>query len=310
MRLFDLHCDTLMRCVNEDGNLQRNSFDIDLQRGTAHYERWIQVTAAYVPDGLSDTESWDIAVRMLDRLRAEAAASGGPVLIRTADELARAREERGMFVLPAVENGAAIGTDLRKIGQLAAYGVVYMTITWNGSNALGNGCGASDPRGLTPLGIQAVDELYRHGILPDVSHLNEAGFWDVARIANGRPFLATHSLSKAVCDHRRSLTDTQFCAVRDSGGLVGLNLCLDQLGGADLDRVAAHLDRYLSLGGERAVALGLDLDGTTLPSEWGGIAVADLLFERLSALGYNKSLLDNLFFENSYRFFEKSLTSA
>ncbi len=304
MRLFDLHCDTLMRCVNEHGSLYENGFDLDYRRGTALFEEWFQVMAAYVPDGLSEDTSYAMAERMLIQLRRERDA------LSQIDSSRSDVTSGGTFrMLAAVENGAAIGRDLRRIRMLADYGIVYMTLTWNGTNALGHGCMSHNQSGLTAFGKEVVRELYAYGIYPDVSHLNEAGFYDVFSLADGRPFLASHSLSKAVYDHPRSLTDAQFCAVRDSGGIVGLNVCHSQLGGADLSFAERHLDHFLSLGGEKTVALGLDLDGTPLPSEWQGITVVVRLYEYLEARGYPKLLLDRLFYKNSYSFFEKSLTS-
>ncbi len=310
MRLFDLHCDTLMRCVEQNSSLLDNTFDLDASRGLSVLKHWVQVTAAFVPDGISEEEAWKRALSMLTHLYKEAEQHEEIVVVDSAETLARARTEHRLFAIPAVENGAAIGTDLERIRRLSQYGVAYMTVTWNGSNALGNGCMSKDTNGLTDFGKQAVTALYDHRILPDVSHLNEKGFWDVLSVADGRPMLATHSLSKAVCAHPRGLTDAQFCAIRDSGGLVGLNLCLDQLGGEELACVVSHLEHFLALGGEKTVALGLDLDGTSLPPSWNGIDVVTQLYQVLCSYGYPTSLIKRLFYENSYSFFEKSLTSA
>ena len=180
-----------------------------------------------------------------------------------------------------------------------------MTLTWNHANALaGSHCDAP-AQGLTAQGCDFVRALYAHRMLPDVSHLSEAAAWDVVRLGLG-PVIASHANSRAVCAHTRNLSDDLFCAIRDSGGVVGLNLYTDFLGGADMDAVVRHIEHLLDLGGTETLALGGDLDGCdTLGGGVTGIQDYPKLYAALAARGYDEPLLSALFSGNWLRVLPK-----
>ena len=300
MKLFDLHCDTLTACEKQALSLHHNNLHWDYTRACRLFEESFQILAIYTEDGTNEKDAWDTLLRILTFLKSE-----NIPMVRTAHDLQTIRHGG----LLAVENGNVIGSDIDKIEQLAAFGVVYMTITWNDSNLIGNGCFASSKEGLSSYGRRVIPALYRAGILPDVSHLNEAGFWDVCELSENRPFIASHSDSYTVCPHPRNLTDDQFCEIVRRGGLVGINLCGDHLGGHSFEQIERHLVRYWELGGAGTLALGMDLDGMDLPEEWGGIDIAKRLYAYLLDRQYPQNLIDQLFYENSRNFFTKSLTS-
>ena len=97
----------------------------------------------------------------------------------------------------------------------------------------------------------------------------------------------------------------QFCEVKRRGGIVGLDLCAEHLGGLSIERFVAHLEHFLSLGGEQTVALGCDFDGIDLPPQYEGIRMLTRLYDRLLQRNYAESLIDDLFFDNAYRFFKR-----
>ena len=142
-------------------------------------------------------------------------------------------------------------------------------------------------------------------MLPDVSHLSEAAAWDTMRLGLG-PVIASHANSRSVCAHTRNLSDDLFCAIRDSGGVVGLNLYTDFLGGADMDAVVRHIEHLLDLGGAETLALGGDLDGCdTLGGGVTGIQDYPKLYAALAARGYDEPLLSALFADNWLRVLPK-----
>jgi len=300
MKLFDLHCDTATECEKQGVSLVSNSLDWDFLRASKLFSSSVQATAVYIPDDMNEEDAWSYALRVFSFI------DGQSVPIFKCDE---DFYEKPHGIVLAVENGKAIGDDLSRIAVLASMGVKYITVTWNGSNRLGHGALSGKTEGLTVFGKAAVAEMLRYGIYPDVSHLNEAGFWDVAKLSQGLPMLASHSDSMAVHAHPRNLTDDQFRAVRDSGGLVGLNLCKEHLGCHSFEQFERHFVKYLELDGENTVALGMDLDGTPVPKTWHGVEVAVRLYDRLLSKGYAQALVDALFYENSLAFFTKSLTS-
>ncbi len=303
MRLFDLHCDTLYECYCKGESIVSNSGHLDLERGQ-RYQPWCQVFAVWVPDTVRGEPAWQQCREML--IYAKEQASRTVCFPQTGSQFRAVLDTDCVVGFLGVESGAALAGKPERVAELAELGVKVLTITWNGSNELGNGCLADDVGGLTEIGKQAVRTMERCGIVPDVSHLNEAGFWDVAAVTK-LPFIASHSVSMSVTAHPRNLRDEQFFQLRDRGGLVGLTLCAEQLGEQSFDCLYRHLDHYWSLGGEQTVALGCDLDGTDLPPEWQGIGVYERFAEYLEKRRVKAMCIDRLFFENAHRFFMRFL---
>ena len=172
---------------------------------------------------------------------------------------------------------------------------------WNRANVL-SGTNAEEPeRGLSAEGRDFIHALEEYGIYPDVSHLSDAGFWDLVHIAR-RPIVASHSNARVVCPHRRNLTDDQFRAIRDSGGVVGLNLYLHFVGQPTMDALVAHVEHFLALDGEKTLCLGGDLDGCeALAAGMAGMQDVPKLYEALKARGYGDALLEDIFWNNLRR---------
>jgi len=155
--------------------------------------------------------------------KAEFAESPWLSVVRTSFEAEQAKADGKLYAFLSVEGMAAIGTDLSGIDRYADFGVRMGMLTWNEENLLATGAGGDRYSGLTALGKAAVRRMETHGILPDVSHLNDGGFADLLRQAQGR-VIASHSNCRALCDVPRNLTDEQLRAIRDAGGVVGLNV--------------------------------------------------------------------------------------
>ncbi len=305
MRLFDLHCDTLYECYRTKQTLWQNECHIDLKRGDTLYRPWVQVFAVWMPDEVRGEAAFAQCCDILCFGREQIAKHAEFVMLITDGKtLEKAVSEEKSGAILAVEGGSALAGRLDTLPRLKELGVKIITLTWNSSNELGHGVGSPDKSGLTAFGKTAVEQMETYGILPDVSHLNEAGFWDVMEYTNGA-VLATHSVSASVWAHPRNLTDAQFTALCKRGGLIGLNLSADQLGEQSFDRLEAHLYHYWELGGAAYTALGLDLDGTAVHKKWEGIACASLFYEYLCRKNYEENLLFRLFFGNCYDFFKQ-----
>jgi membrane dipeptidase len=306
MYLFDLHCDTLYECYRGESSLNANPFHVDLTRGR-RYAPWCQVFAVWIPDVLRGQAAFEQCCNTLRFAHSQAAQFSDRITVITDSRMLGETVADGRVgAILAVEGAAALAGRMENLSLLAELGVRVITLTWNGSNELGHGCGSHKSDGLTPFGKTAVREMQRLGIVADVSHLNERGFWDVAQTIDA-PFIASHSVSRSVYDHPRNLSDEQFGEIQRRGGVVGVNFCGAQLGEATLDAVYSHLDRFLSLDGETAVSLGGDLDGTQLPEDWGGIAVYEKLADYLLQKGWTEGLLRRIFFENAFNFFSVTL---
>ncbi len=302
IRLFDLHCDTLGRGCDERCLIEGNGGAVDLRRGRA-FAPWVQAFAAFVPDDLCGDAAERRCTALLDTAeRWEREQPDDFRIIRGREDLTNTNIV--CHALLTGENIGAIG-DLACLDRLRARSMRAATLTWNGDNPWGSGCFGSD-NGLTSLGIRAIERMRELGITVDVSHLNERGFWDVARRLK-RPFIASHSNSAAITPHPRNLTDEQFRAIRDRGGVVGINLYHAHLGipfnGDYFGAFARHLTYFLSLGGEDTVCIGTDLDGMELPPTFDGMTVLGQLHDYLLSRGFDAALLDKVFYTNAYRFF-------
>ena len=298
MRLFDLHCDTLYECYTKGIDLYSNCGHVDLKRG-CRLDEWGQVFAVWIPDEWRGEAAFEHACRALHMAHEkELVFSEKLHFLRAGERLPERFPAHACVGVLAVEGGAALGGCLEHLTELAALGVKIMTLTWNGENELGFGAGCDPKAPLKPFGRQVVREMERLGMLIDVSHLNHRGFWDAAEATDAR-LIATHSVSAAVYDHPRSLTDAQFDEIARRGGVVGLNFVASQLGAATFEQIERHLDHFLSRGGEQSVSFGCDLDGTDLPPDWGGIEVIPRLYDYLASRGYAEETLDRIFFKNA-----------
>lgn len=221
---------------------------------------------------------------------------------RTAEEITAATGSGKAAALLSIEGGDLLGCDPGRVPIARAWGVRLCNPVWNCANILsGTNC-EDETRGLSPQGREFIRALEENGIYADVSHLSVRGFWDLADMAQ-KPIVASHSNAKARCNHRRNLTDEQFRVIRDSGGVVGINLYSAFVGGdATMDDLIAHIEHFLALDGERTVCLGGDLDGCeTLAGGIRGIEDMPRLYEALRARHYGDELLENIFWKNLMR---------
>jgi membrane dipeptidase len=205
------------------------------------------------------------------------------------------------------EGAELLGCSPASLRRAYGQGVRLVNITWNRDNALAGSVKGSGT-GLTERGRSFVRGCWELGVAVDLSHISEAAFWDVMRIAE-RPVLAGHSNAGALCDHPRNLTDSQFQAVVRNGGVVGLNLNTPFLGlTRDIEAVADHAEHFLSLGGERSVCLGCDLDGVDeLPKGIRGVQDMEKIYEAMLRRNWGEELVRGIFYNNLMRFMERAL---
>lgn len=304
--VFDAHCDTISRCWREYEGLDSNSGMISLER-TAGFARYSQFFALWTADGYtgypSGGDSVERAYHALLRCFKDQMARNRDKIVqcRTAEEAGQANHQGKAAAFLSVEGAELLGCDPARLDQAAADGVVAVNLTWNHANALSGSSQEQPERGLSPLGRRFMAKMEELHILVDVSHLSEAGFWDVADMAR-RPFIASHSNAKSVWDHTRNLTDEQINAIIINQGVIGLNFYTEFVGGSrDLDAVRAHLDHILELGGASNVALGGDWDGCDTIADLPAIDSLPRLYEHLLRHGYGETVVQDLFYNNLMR---------
>lgn len=300
--LFDSHCDTILHCWHTGEDMMSTSGALDLARGKT-YSKYCQFFAIFTMDDMVPgksaydiyQEQYDLFCRQMDVHRDTV------VQCRSMAEAEKAHQDGKIAAFLSVEGAHSLDCDIEKLRLAYARGVRAVNLTWNNPNALA-GTNCEEPeRGLSEQGKAFVREMQRLGMLVDVSHLSDPGFWDVLAIAE-KPIMASHSNARAVWPHTRNLTDEQFTAIIKNQGVVGLNLCREFVGGReDMDALMAHLDHFLALGGEKTVALGGDLDGCETVDGIPDITGWQNFYERLLQKNYAQSLLDDLFYNNLAR---------
>jgi membrane dipeptidase len=210
-------------------------------------------------------------------------------------------EEGEVAAIVHLEGAEPIAPDLSNLESWYGRGVRSIGLTWSRPNAFAEGVpfrfpsGADTGPGLTPAGKELVRACNRLGILVDVSHLNAAGFWDVARVSNA-PLVATHSNAHALCAASRNLADDQLDAIRDSGGVVGVNFAVTflredgmQIPESPLSEIVRHVDYLVERMGVDHVAFGSDFDGAVVPEDLGGAAGFPKLADALNDAGYGEA---------------------
>lgn len=302
MRLFDLHCDTLLAAMNAGKELRRNDLQLSLEQGSA-FSTWIQTTAVFVEDSIKGEAARSLFDRAETFLHGQLAQNPEFRFCSEAEDFVQVGQNTGKGVMLSIEGGTPLMGELSRVRALRERGVRMMTLTWNGSNEIGGGAGA--PGDLTAFGREVIPEMEHCGMAVDISHASDELFADVAELAQ-KPFVASHSNSRAVCPHRRNLTDAQFSEIVRRGGLVGINLYPAFITGeedASLDDIYRHIEHFWSLGGERVTAIGTDFDGASMPSCIPDLAHLERLAEYLLGKNTKESLVDDLFFNNAYNFF-------
>ena len=301
---FDAHCDTPVPVHFERGSLYENKYHLDLNRLSA-YAPCAQVFSICVnrgPDMTGETE------RVLSTLLRELDANGANVVLcRNSVDITQAAVQNKIAALISIEGAERLDCSVEQLRSLYARGVRIVHITWNDDNVL---CGAAmdSGRGLTAEGRAFVAAAQDMGVALDMSHISEKGFWDVLEAAQ-KPVLAGHSNAKALCDHPRNLTDEQFLALLRSGGVAGLNYYPEFLGlTRDIDAVVAHAEHWLSLGGEKAVCLGGDLDGIPrLPGGMTGVESVGEIYNAMLRKNWSENTVRDIFYNNLRDFFGRAL---
>lgn len=312
MKYLDFHCDTIGECYLQNKSLSENDLHIDLKR-VAVLSAYAQLFAVWIPDEKRGESAFSYYCAVRDRFYQEVENNAERIVhcVSKAD-LQSALAEKKTAAILTVEGGSVLGGDLERLDSLYRDGVRLMTLTWNGTNEIGNGCFAENPGGLTAFGKAVVQKMQKIGMLVDVSHLNERGFFDVAEYT-GKPFVASHSNAKIVDNPyaaARNLTDAQIRLLAERDGIIGLNFCADFLGNNEdtgMDAVLRHLTHFLELGAEKALAFGGDFDGCTVHPSLNGIEHIPMLFDYLLQHGIAESVLEDIFFQNGYRFLVANL---
>lgn len=269
MRIIDMHCDTLMELWRHP---EKSWYDGDTSinlRLMQEAGSLCQCFAMYIPRReLKSVTGYGIMRDMYRTYRQKMKDNADRIRpAYTADDIIKNSEAGYLSSLLTIEDAVCVEDSTDRIQEAYEMGVRMIGLIWNYENRLAYPNSRDREihmRGLKKFGIEAVEKMNELGIVPDCSHLNEGGFYDVARYARG-PFACTHSCARALCDHPRNLTDDQLKVLGEKGGIVGVNFYGSFLfeggGSPTIDRIIEHLRYMVDKAGIEHVGFGSDLDG-------------------------------------------------
>lgn len=325
MKIADMHCDTIMRLYEERKGeyLRENTIHVDLAKMKSS-DYLLQNFAIFVC--MDRTENpFETAMQGIDFYYQELEKNQD--LIAPAinyQEILKNQADGKMSAVLTIEEGGVLKGHLEYLRDFYRLGVRMMTLTWNYENEIGfpNLQWADEKRtvplmekrskkGLTEFGIQVVEEMERIGMIPDVSHLSDGGFWDVAEHTK-KPFAASHSNAAAVSNVCRNLTDEMIRCLGDRGGITGLNLAAEFLKYPVVDDVqelieamAAHVWHIVQIGGVEVCGLGSDLDGIDTNPAIPDASYMPRIVEALKKKGLHESEIEKIFFKNVLRIYKE-----
>ncbi len=309
--MIDLHCDTITKLIDSaDSTLAENSFSVDLKK-LHKASAMAQFFALFVnkqqyPDSLARCQA------MAATFFRELAVSAADIrLTRNGHELRENQAQGKISAFLTIEEGGVLQGSLDVLEDFYQQGVRLITLTWNYPNEIGYP--HLHPEGyrlgLTAFGCDLVEAMQALGMLVDVSHLSDQGFYDVVSLVSS-PFVASHSNCRAVTNHSRNLTDEMIRLLADKGGVMGLNFANAFLGSNPISQMSdmvAHLKHMKNVGGIDVIALGTDFDGIDCAVEIADSGQLDKLFQILRVNGFTEGEIEKIAWRNALRVIDDTL---
>lgn len=302
--IYDSHVDTPSELLrSRDISIDNITGHVDfpkLRRGGVDGSFFALYTSAEIAPDAATAH----ALKMLAVVQ-DAIEKDGKSVITVSPEQAAANRERGVFsVFLGMENGSPIQESLSLLRLFHRLGVRYLTLTHNGDNAIADS--AAEARtwgGLSPFGREVVAQMNRLGMMVDISHASDDTFYDCIRYSKA-PIVATHSCCRALCGHRRNLTDDMLRALADVDGYVGINfypyfLKDSQVPAPGIKEIIDHIDHAVEICGIDHVGIGSDFDGIEVtPVGLDDVSMMPLLFTEMRRRGYTQEQIDKVSGDN------------
>lgn len=325
MKFIDLHCDTIS-AIYESGRagrarlLRRNEGHVDIER--LKQGGCLAQSFALFTNIRKEPDPYTYVSGLLHVFEEEMKRNADEIKpALTVKDLRDQEKNGGMSAVLTIEEGAALKGNTDLLQEFYEKGVRMLTLTWNYENELGypnridwtsGRCAPETERGLKPKGVEFIERMEELGMAADVSHLGDAGFWDVVKTAK-KPFAASHSNARAIAPHVRNLSDDMIRALSERGGVIGINFCPAFLSEAESRKkqgaksrimdMARHIRHIRKIGGIDCLALGSDFDGIPGELELDSPAAMPLLEEELRRQGFKEEEIEKIFWKNAMRFF-------
>jgi len=330
MKIADMHCDTIgeiyeCRKRGEKASVRRNAFHLDLEK-MVKGDYALQNFAVFVHLGKKE-RPFECAMEMIDTFYEEMEANQDLIrVVKSYEDIETNRKEGCMSAMLTLEAGGVCLGNLAYLRDFYRLGVRMMTLTWNFPNELGypnrivekgpqRGCYPDTEHGLTEKGFEFLEEMERLGMIIDISHLNDAGIWDVFSHTR-KPFVASHSNARALASHPRNLTDAMIRRLGERGGVAGINYCAaflhDWKEGARekslVEHMVWHMRHMADVGGMGCVGLGSDFDGIGGELELSDGSKTGLLEAEMRRQGFTSSEIEAVFYGNVLRVYQEILS--
>ncbi len=300
----DLHCDTITAAYEREQNFLKNNLHIDIER-LSKFKSPTQVFAIWLSKKYYKNAFY-MTNKMIDFFEKQIEENKDFISkVKCFDDI----NDEKINALLSIEGGESIEDNIENLYHFFNRGVRILTLCWNYENNIGFGAFTKSEQGLKTFGKDVVRVMNDINMVIDVSHLNEEGFWDLYKISK-KPFIATHSNSYSVCKHFRNLKDDQLRAIKDCGGIVGINLYpkfLTTKENATEGDIFRHIDYMSNIIGIDRICLGGDFDGIEdTPLNIGDISQYSMLLKRIEEI-YGKDILDKIAYKNFYNFFKNNI---
>ncbi len=309
MKIIDLHCDTFMKLYKNDDkyNFDENNLHIDLNK-LLEGRSLAQFFAMYIYKKLNYKEYgfkslFDYTVSMIDYFHKVIEKYD---TIKYASDLSSLKKNEINSKISAflsLEEGGVIGKNLDRLDILYNKGIRAITLTWNFPNSIGypNIKKQYESKGLTSFGREVVKKMNDLGILIDVSHLSDQGFYEVVSLTD-YPVAATHSNARKIHKHSRNLTDDMIKKIADIGGIIGVNFCANFLNNKKksyITDILRHMNHIKNVGGVEVLALGSDFDGISCELELKNYSFMQSLVDKMDDFGFGNEEIEKICFKNA-----------
>lgn len=312
MKTIDMHCDTILGLMDtrENLGLYENNLSIDikkLKKGNSlaqFFAMWIDFKKAKNP--------METCLKMIDKFHIEIEKNCNYISLATNyKDIMKNNKEGKLSAVLTIEEGGAIKGKLYNLRNFYRLGVRAMTLTWNEVNEIGfpNKNEKYRDKGLTEFGQEVIHEMNRLGMIIDVSHLSDKGFYDVSRLSS-KPFIASHSNSRAMKSHFRNLTDDMIKILSENGGVMGICFERDFLGDSKntrIEDIVRHIKHIRDIGGIDVIALGSDYDGSHPNCEIDNIGEIEKLVYALKDAKFTEYEIEKVFYKNALRVIKEVL---
>jgi membrane dipeptidase len=312
-RVFDGHCDVLSKLLENDSNgFSMGQDNLDVTYPGMLQSRYLLQNFAIFLSATSGRLRLEELLRSIDLFHQRILSQPGMTLIRTSEDLKALCSENGngrIGAMLSLEGADVLNGNLAVLRILFQLGVRSLGITWNHANWAADGIMEPRRGGLTGQGRMLIEECNRLGMILDVSHLSERGFWELDELSV-RPYIASHSNAYSICSHPRNLKDDQIHAIIQRSGFIGLTFVpyfTASTKDVTMDQLLVHIDHMCALGGERCIGFGSDFDGI---DQWiVGLENASH-YNRLAEIllkHYPEEIVNQILYKNAIEFYSREL---